>query len=194
MAGTKRFGSTSLACSSSERSTSLTVLSCSDSSFPLVIEPKTACALIAHTVRLCTTMTRDQLKFNILITVAIALVIYLLFQPSILALVVVGACLNVVVASYSGNDSNKSTTSSNSSSTTIPLHMATLNGNNFTISVERNASVTHVKGIVEQIVGIPIDAQRLICKGVQLGEEGTLDQFHIEKDAKIIVVERLRGC
>lgn len=135
-------------------------------------------------------MTREQLKFNILVTIAIGLVLYLLFEPSFLTIVVVGVGLNVVAASYG---TGKSTTS-NSSTTTIPLHMSTLNGNTFTISVERNADVMHVKGIVEQILGIPIDAQRLICKGVQLGEEGTLDQFHIEKDSKIVVVERLRGC
>lgn len=77
--------------------------------------------------------------------------------------------------------------------TTITLFLTALTGKRFSAVVERNASVGHVKELVQKEWGIPIDAQRLIFKGVQLNE-GTIDQFHIDDESTITIVERLRGC
>jgi hypothetical protein len=87
----------------------------------------------------------------------------------------------------------------------------TLTGKTIVLDVETHVPVLHVKNLLQDKEGIPIDQQRLIYSGKQvrvcnivalthvlpsrqLEDERTLIDYKIDGSEKLSLVLRLRGC
>lgn len=73
------------------------------------------------------------------------------------------------------------------------LYVKTLTGKTITITYESPSStIEQVKARIKEHEGLPIDQQRLIYGGVQLGDSNTLDDYGIRPETTLHLVLRLR--
>ena len=76
----------------------------------------------------------------------------------------------------------------------IQLYVKTLTGHTVVCLVVRAQTVLALKEMLLTKTDVPIDRQRLVFAGIQLADDKTLDHYNLGNDAKIHMVERLRGC
>ncbi|KAF4609616.1 hypothetical protein G7Y89_g15840 [Cudoniella acicularis] len=67
-------------------------------------------------------------------------------------------------------------------------------GDRFVIPVTLDMTVDQVKGFIQEIEGVPVDARRLIFGGGELGDGLTLSSCGVQFESTLILVLRLRGC
>ena len=75
----------------------------------------------------------------------------------------------------------------------MSLHILTLAGESISVDVGESESVNDLKVKIHTRLGITPDQQRLLFRGVPMNDSGTLNDYHIMKDATIYVVRRIRS-
>lgn len=75
----------------------------------------------------------------------------------------------------------------------MQVFVQTLSGQTLAVEVEQTATVLAVKGEIEGREGVPVDQQRLMCEGRELGDGRTLGDFSIGKGATLRLLLRLKG-
>jgi len=75
----------------------------------------------------------------------------------------------------------------------FPVHVKTITGKTIDLSVMSSDLMESVKGKITAKEGIPIDQQRLIFDGRQLGDYHSVADYRIEPYSTIHLVLRLRG-
>lgn len=69
----------------------------------------------------------------------------------------------------------------------------TLTGKTITFSLNQNVQILELKNKIMELIGMPIDQQRLIYRNFQLSNEYNLSDYDIIGETKIHIVCRLRG-
>jgi len=69
-----------------------------------------------------------------------------------------------------------------------------LGGRIHNLHVLPNIKIDTLKGIIQDITGIPPDQQRLVFVGRQLEDEKTLDYYKVKDESTVYIILRLRGC
>ena len=72
----------------------------------------------------------------------------------------------------------------------MQIFVKTLTGKHITMEVEPTDRVEHLKALIEERIGTPVDQQRLIFAGKQLEDGKTLQDYSIQKDSTIHLVLR----
>ncbi|KAJ6481682.1 hypothetical protein C8R45DRAFT_1215525 [Mycena sanguinolenta] len=75
------------------------------------------------------------------------------------------------------------------------IHIKTLTGKNFDVTIESSNTIEELKRRIESINGVPPDQQRIIFSGKQLEDKRTLSDCGIQGGSTVFFVLRLRcGC
>lgn len=75
----------------------------------------------------------------------------------------------------------------------MEVKILTLTGKKFSVKVSEELLVSELMSKIQDKEGIPLDQQRLICKGRQLQDKMKLKDYDIKDQDKIHLVLRLRG-
>lgn len=73
----------------------------------------------------------------------------------------------------------------------MQIFVRTLNGSSVTLEVDSTTTISEVKTKVQEKAGILPALQRLIFEGKQLEDDKTLDDYSIQKDSTLHLVQRL---
>jgi hypothetical protein len=73
------------------------------------------------------------------------------------------------------------------------LYIKTLTGKTIIIDYNKDYTILNIKEKINEMEGIPIDAQRLIFAGVQLMDSNHVSIYNIQKNAILNLVLRLKG-
>jgi ubiquitin C len=83
--------------------------------------------------------------------------------------------------------------SSNKEGGLIEVFVKTLTGKTIRLNIGQTETIEALKSKLQDQEGIPIDQQRLIYAGKQLGDDRTLAFYNIEHESTLHLVLRLRG-
>lgn len=75
----------------------------------------------------------------------------------------------------------------------FPIFVKTLTGRIFTINVSSTVTIEQLKQRIYAKSNIPLDCQRLIFGGQQLGDGRTLFDYNIQKESTLYCTQQLRG-
>lgn len=75
----------------------------------------------------------------------------------------------------------------------ITVFLRFLTGKTVTLSIHSSWRVVHMKHIVEDLQGIPVDDQRLIFAGKQMEDCKFLSVYGVQHESLVHLVGRLRG-
>jgi large subunit ribosomal protein L40e len=97
---------------------------------------------------------------------------------------------------------NEDNDNSNSAAVAVPypvgrkmkIYFGTLMGRSFSLDVDPNDTVEHLKDMIQETLGIPTDQQRLVFAGIQLDDVRTLRHYGVFENCRIMMILRLRGC
>ncbi|OAE30455.1 hypothetical protein AXG93_2121s1290 [Marchantia polymorpha subsp. ruderalis] len=74
--------------------------------------------------------------------------------------------------------------------TTVEIKIKTLDAQSYTLRVEKNASVPALKDQIASVVGVPVENQRLICRGKVLKDDQVLSAYNVEDGHTLHLVAR----
>jgi hypothetical protein len=72
------------------------------------------------------------------------------------------------------------------------IFVRNLLGEKFTLFLGPTKTIGNAKEKMKDLIGIPVEYQRLIYAGFQLENSRTLDNYHIDNEETLYLVERLR--
>jgi len=75
----------------------------------------------------------------------------------------------------------------------MQIFVKNLDGKTITINIKPTDTIKQLKSKVQEKVGVPADAQRLIFSGKQLEDGRLVSDYHIQKESTLFLVLRLRG-
>ncbi|KAK1394597.1 Ubiquitin-60S ribosomal protein L40 [Heracleum sosnowskyi] len=75
----------------------------------------------------------------------------------------------------------------------MQIFVKNLVGNTLTLEVETSDTIQHLKSLVHQKDGVPVDNQRLMFAGKQLHDQLAVADYHISKEATLHLASRLVG-
>jgi Ubiquitin family len=75
----------------------------------------------------------------------------------------------------------------------ISFVVNTLTGKKTSMRASKFATVAHVKELIREVEGFPLDQQRLIFGGEQLEDDRSLASYNVTSDSTLHLVLRLRG-
>ena len=73
----------------------------------------------------------------------------------------------------------------------IEVHVKMLTGKMFSILIEENDTLGHVKAKIEEVEGYPVTQQRLVFGGKNLNDGQPISDYDIEQDSTIHLIIRL---
>ena len=62
------------------------------------------------------------------------------------------------------------------------------------LRVSSSTTVEDLKGMIQNVVGTPVDYQRLIYSGKQMEDGLSLGHYNVQQNHEIMLVLRMRGC